>query len=86
VNTPSTFDALKAMLQFIDVNTAKQLASKVFNHCGIETCDKHSLGINCGSCSRFVCNAHVYFRMGAPPVPICAACVLDSHPDLFEDS
>lgn len=77
---------LKLLFQQIDVDAAKQQAAKVFNHCGIETCGQLSLGFTCASCSRFVCNSHIYFRLGAPPVPTCAACVLDSHPELLEDA
>jgi hypothetical protein len=72
-------------MQYLDMETAKQVASKVFNRCGISSCQQLSLGFTCAACSRFVCNTHIYFRVGAPPVPMCAACVLDSHPELLED-
>lgn len=72
-------------LAHLDVETAKQVASKVFNECGLETCQKLSLGFVCSSCSRFACNSHVYFKLGKPPIPVCAACVVDSHPELLEE-
>lgn len=72
------------VMSHLDIQTAKQAASKVFNECQIEGCEKLSLGFVCAVCSRFACNGHIYFKLGKPPVPICAGCVVDSHRELFE--
>ena len=63
----------------------KELAGQYFNECGIQSCAKHSMGFVCSSCSRFVCNKHIYWRLSPKPLPVCAACVLASHPELFEE-
>jgi hypothetical protein len=76
---------LQALSSAISVEEAKAAASHVFNKCDVPGCDKLSVGFTCSTCSRFTCNRHLYFKPGAPPVPICAACVLGSHPELLEE-
>lgn len=63
----------------------REAASGVFKTCTVGDCTKFSLGFVCSECSRFACNKHLYFRMGAPPKPVCAACVIGSHEELLEE-
>lgn len=63
----------------------RDVASGVFKECSVGDCEKFSLGFVCSQCSRFACNNHLYFKMGAPPKPVCAACVVLSHEELLED-
>lgn len=58
---------------------------KVFEQCRIPGCHAHSVGLVCTTCVRFVCQHHVYITAALPPRPICASCVVDNHPELFED-
>lgn len=69
----------------VNPTNIKAVVAQIFNHCGIHNCDKHSLGFVCSGCSIFVCNRHCYWQvsLSGKPVPLCAACVVDSHPELF---
>lgn len=57
---------------------------KVFERCRIPGCHAHSVGLVCMTCARFVCQHHVYITAALPPRPICASCVVENHPELFE--
>ena len=55
--------------------------------CEMPECDSFSFGFRC-KCGRLVCNSHLYFGLVAPmfkPEPICPSCIVDDHPELFED-
>jgi hypothetical protein len=73
------------MLDKIDMPAIKDTITKHFSGCQVGDCRKHSIGIVCSYCSRFACNTHVYFRMAKRFSPVCAACVVDSHPELLEE-
>lgn len=72
----------------VDSVSLIQAAGQLFNECGLEGCAKRSMGFVCVRCGQFACNTHVYFRFQAKPpkpLPVCAACVVASHPELTAD-
>jgi hypothetical protein len=66
------------LVKNLDISAVQQLAVKNFNQCQFSECDKFSIGFQCVSCSTFVCNTHLYFKLGTPPVPFCVKCILSN--------
>lgn len=63
---------------------------EMFNACGVDACDKRSIGISCAVCGTKVCQNHHYF---APPdvsdlIPkaMCVSCIIKKHPELKKES
>lgn len=64
---------------------ATNVVENAFHPCAVGECGKRSVGFICSRCSRYTCNDHVYIRPALQDgVVICAACVIDSHPELLE--
>lgn len=68
------------LVKNLDLSSVQQMALKNFNQCQFKECDKFSLGFQCVQCSTFVCNNHLYFKLGTPPVPLCIRCILSQQP------
>jgi hypothetical protein len=64
---------------------AAQRMRTVFEPCRLPGCQKLSLGFICARCSRYVCQHHAYVKASPKPETICASCVVDEHPELWEE-
>jgi hypothetical protein len=67
-------------LQFV-----KDRLRTAFEPCRILSCTKLSLGFVCSRCSRYVCQNHAYVKAAPKPETLCASCVVDEHPELWEE-
>ncbi len=73
-------------LKNLDFNAVQQMAVRNFNQCCFPKCSKFSLGFQCVDCSTFVCNDHLYFKLGTPPVPVCSSCIAAKEsPEVSDD-
>lgn len=74
---------------------AKMFVGMAFRQCAVGECTKYSLGMVCTRCKRSACLHHAYFSASVdvqgetlpkPKLePLCAACVIESHPELMGD-